>query len=140
MPRFFGDSCRDCGFGHYCPEGTASMEDVQGCPEGYHRNARGGVSVDDCEICPPGKFTTKSGARFCEPCPSSTFCPLPGTTNEAPLMCPDNNYCWFGASEPTACPPGTGYSREANNWDNAEFVEDCVPMPEAEGMCAPGTL
>ena len=57
-----------------------------------------------------------------------------------PLMCPDNNYCWFGAVEPTACPPGTGYNREANDWNNAEFESDCVEVPDHEGMCNYGTL
>jgi len=55
-------------------------------------------------------------------------------------MCPDNNYCWFGSVEPTACPPGTGYNREDHHYANAELERDCYEIPDHEGMCNYGTL
>ena len=46
---------QDCPIGYYCPLGTEY--DIQyPCPKGSYNPNLNAVSMDDCQLCDPGKY------------------------------------------------------------------------------------
>jgi len=100
----FIDSYGMCPRGHYCPEGTSSPEP---CPIGYYLDSEGGVSLDDCIKCPPGKYCPTEGLPAPSGlCQASYYCPE-GSTSPTTSQCEAGYYCIEGSKTQVRCPAGT---------------------------------
>lgn len=55
-------SLHPCPQGYFCPLGTA-MATQHSCPEGTYGAHKGLKSINECELCPAGKFCALAGLR-----------------------------------------------------------------------------
>jgi len=116
----------DCQSGHYCPEGSSSM---QACPAGTYNDQPNAESVADCLPCPPGKYCASSGRSSPNgDCQAGYFC-IAGSTTATPGdffpdagaqasylasqgwipsygVCPVDHYCEAGVGLPAHCGDG----------------------------------
>lgn len=113
--------CTQCPPGSYC---VGSNPQPISCPNGYY--CPQGVSKP--LACPIRTYGSKaSGTDFsvCLACPGGYICGRSGTADYTNFACDKPGYyCVIGATEPTACPPGT-YSNSLT----AASINDCKQCP-----------
>ena len=65
--------CNLCGRGKYSTLGKSTSEtNCVNCPDGFASNSEGQSSIDTCEECVPGTYST-AGAATCTPCEVGRF-------------------------------------------------------------------
>ncbi|XP_064159371.1 SCO-spondin [Anguilla rostrata] len=133
-----GTGPRPCPRGHYCPPGTGTAAQF-GCPMGTFNPREGGISLEDCMMCPPGKFCPAAGLS--EPggdCHAGFWCkegarsPTP-TEGDTGVPCPAGYYCPTGTVAPVPCPLGTWW-----NSKGCKSPEECQPCPSGFYCDTPG--
>ncbi len=123
-----------CPAGSFCMSGALSPVS---CPSGTWSNRTGLGSMDECEICPPGRFCPTSGMTQPGPlCTAGYYCP--GGRDEpsnSSLLCSAGYYCPMGSGVSTqvACPAGTFRGAVGG-----ASVVDCAVCP-AGMVCVIGT-
>ena len=145
------EECASCAAGFACAPGSTEPKSCP--PSSYAPNA----SMDECEICTPGKYNSQPEQLECLTCGQGTYCPkgssspLPcqgGTYSRAVgvgdkeecLECPVGFACSTGSVEPTRCNPGTyadvGRLASCNLCNQGEYQPayestSCLPCPMA---------
>ena len=129
-------SCRPCPAGKYLPPGLNPYlhweTSCRECPVGRELPDNGTTSkwwlhddVDDCTLCPPGRFASEPGSPSCTDCADGTYANLDGS-----ISCSCVNPGFFvedTASTPAECPPGTfsiGGTGVCQRCDIGEFNPD----------------
>ena len=117
-----------CPEGFYCIEGSSSPT---ACSEGLFNVFPGGMSPDDCTICPQGRVC-RNGSQLAEVCPRGFFCmngsafPCPPGTYSSELKAEDVSFC-------LPCEPGFLCSEEAT------VAYDQTPCPVGQ-YCESGSF
>ncbi|XP_026534414.1 neurogenic locus notch homolog protein 4-like [Notechis scutatus] len=117
-----------CPAGHYCPKNTKFSTQFP-CPRGTYSDILSIRTVNDCQLCPAGKFCSKPGLISPDGiCMPGWYCPLGSTTGkpittgnhsgsrghiffsipEADLIrrCQAGSFCPEASSVPILCSPG----------------------------------
>ena len=67
MAGLGGKQPYDCQAGHYCPQGTRTVNQFN-CPAGKYSNQVGLASADECTVCPAGQYCTAGRTTPNGPC------------------------------------------------------------------------
>lgn len=124
--------CKACDPGYRCKMGSTSPRPEDGvCDKG------GWCDGQAFFACPSGTYNPINGSsneRACVPCPPGYFCTGPGEIDYSDKLCPAGHYCLQGTTISTnfPCPGGTYYDKM-----NATSENDCLPCPEGY-YCPPG--
>ncbi|CAG5113265.1 Oidioi.mRNA.OKI2018_I69.chr2.g7385.t1.cds [Oikopleura dioica] len=163
--KYSPNDCIKCTEGHWCGEGTTNPTP---CPDGrYYKNDTsliGARNVDECDLCPGGKYCTTTGSSDCDPgtysrpgqtsckpCVAGSYCPT-GTSEKAmlnDLICPAGKFCPEGSEnalldceEGFYCPKGTDQQLKCfpgtyNTQRGKAEASDCVQC-DAGYYCTEG--
>ena len=92
-----------CPLGRFCLEGDSYPRK---CPQGYVMNEYYGKSMNDCKLCPAGKYCDQPGLQFptgdCDP---GYYCPT-GSVSKREKICDFGHFCVGGRALPEPCPSG----------------------------------
>ena len=94
-----------CPVGSYCP---LSSTNPMPCPPGTFSTSTGASSLSTCTPCAAGTYSTTPGANSstaCLPCAAApgSYCPPGSTAPTATLTCPIGAYCVGGAALNVSC-------------------------------------
>ena len=107
-----------CPLAHFCPPLTSSP--IR-CENGTFGNITALESVDQCAVCPPGKYCVDG--TLTGDCFSGYYC-VGGADNPWAGDCWVNHYCPKGAEIPIRCPSGS-----FTDSTSATKADDCGPCP-----------
>lgn len=135
-----------CPKNYYCNYGKQPVL----CPDGYYGHRINLTDVEECTICPSGKWCTggeiKGDCLAGHICSAGAVCAAPGMHVECPnaivfvegsrkvwnSRCPAGSYCPEGTPNPIECPAGTYLSNTSDSWPG-RYICDCI-------HCAPGEM
>ena len=80
MAGLGGKQPYDCQAGHYCPQGTRTVNQFN-CPAGKYSNQVGLASADECTVCPAGQYCTAGRTTPNGPC-TAGYVPRGGDEGE----------------------------------------------------------
>ncbi|CBY12491.1 unnamed protein product [Oikopleura dioica] len=111
-----------CLAGHYCPEGS-SDKTMLGCPPGTYYDGTGASSLQNCKVCPQGKYCSYKAGDNLPDCMDGYDCDF-GHKMPSPKdsKCPKGYFCPAGIK--TACPAGTFL-----NIEGGRSLDDCLSCP-----------
>ncbi|XP_063686070.1 proprotein convertase subtilisin/kexin type 5-like [Bolinopsis microptera] len=114
----------DCPAGSICGEGSSSGTP---CPIGTYNPNAGSVSLDECVVCPAGKYCDQAGLVAPSGlCSAGYYCPA-GSESDQEEISPAGHYCPDGSAEPTPCPRST-----YNELAGAVSADGCIACPEGK--------
>jgi hypothetical protein len=151
-----------CEIGHFCipnglnggTAGNGEYVSKHQCPDGFYGNRTGLTSYDSCTTCPKGKYCENSLSTITpQDCVGGEYCPegseLPITceggfycntdTVFQEVICPVNNYCESGFTDPilcadgVICPEGSLRGTKCNIGYEVQLVngaDTCIACPE----------
>jgi hypothetical protein len=149
-----------CPTGGYCDDGVFVP-----CPPAHFNGERGGSSIADCKVCPPGTanayagamscahcapgfYSANSSSSFCTACPINTYNSLSGATDlDYCIPCPADTPV-SGAASANVYQCSTGIVCTPGTYTPPSATSVCsVPCPVGsrcqggqETLCEPGTF
>lgn len=141
-------SCTPCPAGHAssagasscapCPRGTYALQlggfgtivACEPCAAGAFSDVMGASSAATCTLCPPGSWSSETGASACTACPAGTWSGAHGSPSASSCSsCPAGQFSeMVGASSASVCTPCP-----AGTWSASPGAQACTP-------CPPGTF
>lgn len=111
----------ECPPGYYCPEGTG--EPIP-CPAGSYRDITLGKSVDDCILCPSGRFNDLEGQAGCFSCGPNAGSDEGSITCD----CDGKNRAYMKRDATCRCIPQYNYYMDATEESDRDSDFDCIPI------------